>query len=125
LLPQAMLASDRTVVFDNSIASDADEKQRLRPVLESQFIENLLKIVPLPPVPVWTIEALKFAALSYAPNEISNQSGELIFSLSRFDSFEPMRIPIVDAAFQNAARQAIEMNERVKPIKVNMSWPPI
>jgi predicted ABC-type ATPase len=123
LLPQAMLASDRAVVFDNSIASDADEMQRLRPVMESQLFESLLKIVPLPPVPLWTIEALKFAALSYALKEISNHPRELIFSLSPCGSFETTRIPDVDAAFHYAATRAIEMNERGKPVKMNVSWP--
>ncbi len=70
LLPSAMLASDRAVIFDNSIASDVDERMRLRPVLESSLFEDKLKIIPLPPVPLWTIKALSFAALGDAVTDL-------------------------------------------------------
>jgi predicted ABC-type ATPase len=70
LLPSAMLASDRTVIFDNSIASDVDEAMRLRPVLESRIYENTLEIIPLPPVPLWTIKAMNFAAPGFPPTNL-------------------------------------------------------
>jgi predicted ABC-type ATPase len=70
LLPSAMLASDRAVLFDNSIASNADEKMRLRPVLESTFFKGCLKILPLPPVPLWTIKAMNFSAPGFPPTNL-------------------------------------------------------
>jgi predicted ABC-type ATPase len=70
LLPAAMLASDRAVIFDNSIASDVDETMRLRPVIESHFFDDKLRIIPLPPVPLWTIKALNFAALGDAATDL-------------------------------------------------------
>ncbi len=121
LLPSAILASDSAVIFDNSVASGADETMRLRPVLETAVIENLLKISPLPPVPLWTIKALNFAAFGYAPKDINNRSGKLEYILSPSANVVAEQIPKINAEFQYAFQNAIKLHERGKAVDTNFS----
>ena len=121
LLPQAMLASDRAVVFDNSITSGADETMRLRPVLESHTFKDSLKIVVLPPVPLWTLKALSFAALGYAQKNMNNKSGSLQCVLSLVKNTENAQLQKISDELQQTFMEAIEMHEDGKDVDMNIS----
>lgn len=106
LLPQAMLASDRAVVFDNSIAVESESEMRLRPVLESHLLSNQFKIILLPPVPVWSIKALKFAAFGQALQEIGNKSGQIECLFVPVRNLEFDRIQAIDYSLQAEMKHA-------------------
>ncbi len=123
LLPRALLASDRAVVFDNSNALEHNQTLNLKPVFETTHLMDSLIIWPLPPVPVWAIQALNFAALGYACSKISNKTGQLQFLLKPTGDSSIVRMRVVDAAFHNDMTIAINADGLGNAIDMNISWP--
>lgn len=123
LLPRALLASDRAVVFDNSNALEHNQTLNLKPVFETTHLVDSLTIRPLPPVPVWAIQALNFADLGYACNKISNITGQLQFLLKPSGEFFDTRMQVVNAAFHNDMTIAINGDGLGKAIDMNINWP--
>ena len=67
LLSQAILSTNRTVIFDNSLPGSLEGLSALRPVIEANCYEKSLSVEFIAPVPKWAKSALNFEKQGAVP----------------------------------------------------------